>query len=136
MLMKNRNIISALIGLVGAVSNGGKTENTDYIIKTALMSEDTDEIVEQIREEKYVISPNCKSCASPCGNTSDYDMAKFDEEPQNIKQLKEKLIDELVSYAKSNDEIRPVTYKALAYIGYDLAEQSYLDLLEELRKAK
>lgn len=46
MLIKNRNIISALIGLVGAVSNGGKTENTDYIIKIALASEDTDEMAE------------------------------------------------------------------------------------------
>lgn len=34
MLMKNKNIISALIGLMGAVSNGGKAE--------------------KIREEKYI----------------------------------------------------------------------------------
>lgn len=41
-----------------------------------------------------------------------------------------------VSLVRHCVEIHPVADKALAYIGYDLAEQAYLELPEELRKAK
>ena len=36
--MKGEQIISALIGLAGAVSNNGKSENTDEVVRTALLS--------------------------------------------------------------------------------------------------
>ncbi len=36
MKMQGDSIISALIGLVGAVSNNGKTEQTDSVIREAL----------------------------------------------------------------------------------------------------
>ena len=37
--MKKAKIVSALIGLAGAVSNNGTTENTDAVIEKALLSE-------------------------------------------------------------------------------------------------
>lgn len=37
--MTGDRIISALIGLVGAVSNNGKTEQTDVVVREALYTE-------------------------------------------------------------------------------------------------
>ena len=37
MKMQGDSIISALIGLVGAVSNNGKTEQTDSVIREAFL---------------------------------------------------------------------------------------------------
>ena len=37
MKMQGDSIISALIGLVGAVSNNGKTEKTDSVIREAFL---------------------------------------------------------------------------------------------------
>ena len=37
MKMQGDSIISALIGLVGAVSNNGKTEQTDRVIREAFL---------------------------------------------------------------------------------------------------
>ena len=59
--MNNKKILCGLIGLVGAVSNNEKTADTDNIIITALLSEDSEEIIDKIHREKYQISPNCKT---------------------------------------------------------------------------
>ena len=77
----NEKIISALVGLAGVVGNNGKTKHTDSIVMNALLNcyspADEDAIVTAIRKDKYTISPNCETCPTPCGNTSDYDMTKF-----------------------------------------------------------
>jgi hypothetical protein len=104
--MNNKRILSALIGLAGAVGNNGKTEHTDAIVRAALLAVDSDAQIELIHREKYAISPNCETCQFPCGNTSDYDMEKFDQ----------------------------AVYKAISYLGYDLNQESYEILLEELKK--
>ena len=48
MKMQGDSIISALIGLVGAVSNNGKTEQTDSVIREACFAADT-HAVESLR---------------------------------------------------------------------------------------
>ena len=50
--MIKKKILSALIGLAGAVSNNGKTEHTDRVVITALLSEDSEEAVAAIHKEK------------------------------------------------------------------------------------
>ena len=64
--MNNKKILCGLIGLVGAVSNNQKTDNTDSIIITALLSEDSEDAIAKIHREKYLISPNCETCQTPC----------------------------------------------------------------------
>lgn len=131
--MENLKNIAALIGLVGAVNNNGKTENTDNIVREALSSVDSDEIINRIHEEKYIISPNCRNCTSPCGNTSDYDLDKLNNNTLEIKQLKFKVIDELVNVMnKVSGEIPDVVYKAISYLGYDMVPESYIKLIDEL----
>ena len=56
MKMQGDSIISALIGLVGAVSNNGKTEQTDRVIREAFLclkdAGSEEEIVQKIHAEK------------------------------------------------------------------------------------
>lgn len=140
----NPKIISALVGLSGACGNNGKTEYTDSIVMNALLncysSDNEDAIISAIKEEKYTISPNCKTCPTPCGNTSDYDMEKF---LQNIelKAIKEELIKETVSlvtrlHNSGTTELPEEIYKAISYFGYELSIDSYKKLIDALKQTE
>ena len=133
----NRDILSALIGLVGAVNNNGKTKQTDALVREALVSDNDFSIVEKIRCEKYAISPNCEICQSPCGNTSDYPPEKYELWSKEQREIRKRIITEAKRIAINTDEgkdLPDVVYKAIAYVGYDLYKESYTKILEELRK--
>ena len=97
-----------------------------------------DEIVAEIIKEKYAISPNCETCPTPCGNTSDYDMAKFIHNLE-LKTVKEELIAETVALATRinnsvKTELPEAIYKAISFFGYELSVDSYKNLINTLRK--
>lgn len=79
--MQGEKVISALIGLTGAVANNGKTEHTDQVVREAVLqlsdSSREAELVEKIHTEKHRIAPDCATCTHPCGNTSDYEIEKL-----------------------------------------------------------
>jgi len=130
----NKNVISALIGLVGAISNNGKSESTDSVIRSALLN-CTDDEIKKIHQEKFKISPDCASCKSPCGNTSDYPVELMDKWPTEQRNLKEQIMAEIIRIAKNTDsdsELPEIILKAIAYIGYDLEDDAYIKLLEEM----
>lgn len=132
----DKKILSALIGLTGAIGNNSKTKNTDKVVKAAILATDPENWVEELHKEKFTISPNCRTCKSPCGNTSDYELEKFDQWTSRQSQLKEQIMDELQRIAKIIDEgkeLPDVIYRAISYIGYDLQEDTYLKLLEEMK---
>lgn len=142
-------IISALIGLVGAVSNNDKTDETDKIIKKALMSikngENEDSVVDMIHKEKFTIAPDCATCLNPCGNTSDYDIEKLKNAPEDVRNAKLNLINALCEMAVSlkydelsddviSDNVMPDdAYRAIAYLGYDLAVESYDEITDKIK---
>lgn len=134
-------IISALIGLVGAVSNNDKTDETDKIIKKALMSikngENEDSVVDMIHKEKFTIAPDCATCLNPCGNTSDYDVDKLKNEPDNVHNAKLNLINALCEMAASSKEdmLSDDAYRGIAYLGYELAVESYNEITDKIRNA-
>lgn len=133
----NKDILSALIGLVGAANNNGKTGQTDVIVREAFVSDGEDSLVEKIHGEKYAISPNCETCQSPCGNTSDYPSEKYEQWSKELKEIKEQIIAEAKRIAENIDEgkaLPDIVYRAIAYVGYDLNYESYTKLLEDLRK--
>lgn len=133
----DKKILSALIGLTGAIGNNSKTENTDKIVKAAILATDPEGWVEKLHNEKYAISPNCKTCKSPCGNTSDYELEKIDQWTSSQRQLKEQVMVELQKIAAKIDEgneLPDIIYRAISYMGYDLQEETYLKLLEEMRE--
>ena len=128
-------ILSALIGLCGAVSNNGKTENTDRVVLEAILSKEPEEAVRRIHEEKYKISPDCASCPVPCGNTSDGDLSRWNEAPENVRKQKEEVMaalermafamEEAMTKATAEDPcgnrkltVPDVVYRAISWLGY------------------
>ena len=143
----DKRIISVLIGLVGACSNGVPTKNTDPLLIKALAFEplsdsdsEIENLIKEIRTEKDIISPSCAACASPCGNTSDYDLGRLDGAPEEIRGIKEEILAELHRISKEVEELYDkdieLLYKALSYIGYDLEKEPLDNLLNELKKIK
>ena len=137
----NEKIISALVGLAGAIGNKGKTEYTDLVVMKALLncysSDNEDEIVAAIKKDKYTISPNCETCPTPCGNTSDYDMEKFLQN-QEFKSIKEELIAEVVALTtrlnkSGKTKLPEEIYKAISYFAYELSVDSYKNLINTLK---
>ena len=130
-----RKTLSTLIGLVGAESNNGKTEDTDAIVRQALLRMHEEDWSERIREEKFRIAPNCATCSAPCGNTSDYPMEKFESWSADQRAIREQVIGELQRIAAAEGDTLPeIVYRAIAYIGYDLEEDAYQRLLEDMKK--
>ena len=72
MKMQGDSIISALIGLVGAVSNNGKTEQTDSVIREAFLclkdADSEEEMVQKIHAEKFIIAPEDYRGRDPDGS--------------------------------------------------------------------
>lgn len=149
--MEEDKIISALIGLVGACNNNSKTENTDNVLIKALAvsvlcKESNDEslsgIIDEIYLEKNAVAPNCAGCASPCGNTSDYDMSRMYEVEPEIRNIKLKLLSKcqnLAAYAyRSREQKEKVQldcvlfYKILSCISYDTGKEQLLEYLGEV----
>lgn len=142
----DKKVLSALIGLVGAINSNGKTEYTDNVVRDAVLgSAASDEkklqdcqhdMVEKIHREKFKIAPNCATCQSPCGNTSDYPFEKYDEWSPEQRRIKELILGEaerIVRYMQAGQELPEIVYKAIAYVSYDLRIESYEKLLEEMK---
>ena len=144
--MQKDNIIGVLIGLVGACENNPKTENTDKLILTALASNESDDakIIEQLRTEKNIISPGCATCATLCGNTSDYNMNRIYNAQLSLRDLKQQVLAEIRQLATDflqsgvtlTDESMSIFYKSLSYVSYELKEQTLLELLTEIQQTK
>ena len=145
--MQQDSIISVLIGLVGACNNNAKTENTDRLILTALAAPDGSnetQLIERLRAEKNIIAPDCVTCATPCGNTTDYDVSRIYNAEPNIRDLKLRVLAEIRQLAASflqngvmpTDENTAIFYKSLSYVSYDLQEQTLLELLTEIQRTK
>ncbi len=130
--MRQEKVIGALIGLAGAVNNNGKTDNTDDVIREALLSACEEEAVRRIHREKFIISPDCETCAFPCGNTSDADITRFQREGADILRLKEAIVEELIRLAGQGC-VPEAAYKAISYLGYEMTADTYREILEELK---
>ena len=145
--MQQDNVISALIGLVGACNNKPKTENTNGLVLSVLASSSDDsetDLIEQIRAEKNVIAPGCATCATPCGNTSDYNMSRIYNAEPTLRDLKLQALAEIRQLATNflqkgaslTDENTHIFYKALSYVSYDVSEQTLNALIEEIQQTK
>ena len=136
MKMRGDSIISALIGLVGAVSNNGKTEQTDSVIREAFLrltdGDSEEETVQKIHAEKFTIAPDCTTCLNPCGNTSDYDMAQFYAADAKIITAKKNLIEAIREKLSASETVPEAVYQGIAYLGYDLELEAYAQLQEKI----
>ena len=103
-----------------------KTKNTDTIILDCLQHlrnhTVTQDLIDLVHKEKDKISPSCKTCIHPCGNTSDYDMSL-------INDKKKELMNQILNLSDMN-----FIYRGLCYLGFDI-DDSYIDeLIEEVKK--
>lgn len=136
MKMQGDSIISALIGLVGAVSNNGKTEQTDSVIREAFLClTDTgseEEMVQKIHAEKFSIVPDCATCLNPCGNTSDYNMTQFYSADAKIIAAKRDMIETICKKIGLSENVPEDVYQGIAYLGYDLEPEAYTQIQQKI----
>ena len=136
MKMQGDSIISALIGLVGAVSNNGKTEQTDRVIREAFLclkdAGSEEEIVQKIHAEKFIIAPDCATCLNPCGNTSDYDMTQFYAADAKVITAKRDLTEAICKKMSLSENVPEDVYQGIAYLGYDLEPEAYTQIQQKI----
>lgn len=136
--MTGDKVIGALIGLVGAVSNNGRTEQTDEVIREAFLHlrepDREEEMVKQIHEVKNEIAPDCAVCKNPCGNTSDYDMTQFYAADEKVIAAKQELIETICGVMEEAGEITDSVYRGIAYLGYPVQPEECEELQQDIRK--
>ena len=93
-----------------------------YKVDKSSSSKITQDLIDLVHKEKDKISPSCKTCTHPCGNTSDYDMSL-------INDKKKELMNQILNLSDMN-----FIYRGLCYLGFDI-DDSYIDeLIEEGKK--
>ena len=144
-------LTGALIGLAKSCGNNPKTEDTTGILIEGLFititnvnfnDETLREMIAKVRAEKQRIVPNCATCASPCGNTSDYEMKELWNANEDIRSLKSLIlfgIRGMAAYAYhaavlgyQDDEVNDFFYKALSILGYDMDMEQLLPVVLEV----
>lgn len=147
-----KELIGALIGLAKTCSNNPKTENTDQVIIEGLVAVHTQSFgeemlkkkLEKVRQEKHIIAPNCSTCASPCGNTSEYNLDLWNAEDEQYRILKEEILQELLKTAvkfyqalmlgKEVSARTEIFYKTLEMVTYDFDVPTLEELKTEIQR--
>ncbi len=118
---------SALIGLAKTVDSNPKTNQTDNLIKESMNKIKnhcvTQEDINLIHNEKDTISPGCKTCIHPCGNTDDYNMALINNKKRELMKL--------IPYL---DNINLI-YRGLCYLGFDIDDSYIQSLIDEIKNS-
>lgn len=146
-------LTGALIGLARACSNNPGTDKTDSLILEGLFTTITNvnfndetlrSLIGRVRAEKAAIVPGCAGCASPCGNTDDYDMDRLWNAQEDIRSLKSLLlfgIRGMAAYAYHAEvlgyrsgEVNAFFYKALSVLAEDWGMEELLPVVMETGK--
>ena len=145
-------LIGALVGLSRATDGGMQAtpevwqlmiEGLSTTVTNVNFNEKTiREMIGRVRAEKTRLAPDCSSCASPCGRTSDYDMSLLWNAEENIRNLKSLIlfgVRGMAAYAHhamvlgyTDDEINRFFGKALFAIGEDWGMEELLPVVMEV----
>lgn len=149
-----KELLGALIALAKTSNNNPKTEHTDRILIEGLVAIKTQSFEEEMlkkkltmaRQEKHVISPNCSTCASPCGNTSEYDIDLWKEEEEICQEIKAEMIGEILGMAqlvyqamllkRDMSENMDIFYKVLEIVTYDFEVEDLRAVQQEIEESK
>jgi len=93
-------LLGALVGLARATTSEPKTDDTDEVLNAGLRlaaqpdapEERLQRMLAIVQTEKHRVAPGCATCAMPCGNTSNYDLARLWGAPAEICALKVRLL--------------------------------------------
>ena len=138
-------LTGALVGLARTCVSNEKTPDTDRLLLAGLaatMGEDPEELqgwVNRIREEKHRVAPNCAFCAAPCGNTSDYDLARLWNAEPAVRDAKIQMLAGLRQLAAliqtaASEELELI-YRALYLLAEDWEAEELLSVAGELKAA-
>ena len=132
-------LLGAMIGLVRAVSKNGKTENTDKLLASGIEAiragKETSALCEAIREEKFMVVPNCRYCAMPCGSTADADMESIWNAREAVFEAKEANLECLLrsEWSAEREDKLYFLHKGLFILGEDESPEGLLSVLEEMK---
>ena len=126
-------LLGALVGLARATTSEPKTDDTDDVLNAGLRlaaqpdapAEKLQRMLTIVRTEKHRVAPNCASCAMPCGNTAEYDLARLWNAPPAIRELKLQMLSAAVRLAQSrpSGEAQTAVYQVLFTLAEDWDEE-------------
>ena len=138
-------LLGALVGLARSTVNEPKTEDTDRVLASGLcLASNPDAAPDAlrrmtaiVREEKHRVAPNCATCAMPCGNTSDYDMTRLWNAPEDVRTLKLRILNSLFRLAQGrpSEEMVPVIDQGLFVLAEDWDGELLLPIAERAEAA-
>lgn len=126
-------LIGALVGLARATVNEPKTDDTDRVLREGLLmaarpaagEAELDRMKAIVQAEKHCVAPNCATCAMPCGNTDDYDMARLWAAPAEVRALKLRVLNSVVLLAAAphSEQTQKVIDEGLFALAEDWGSQ-------------
>ncbi len=141
-------LLGALMGLTRAIEGNEDlvTPETRDLIAEGLRSaapereisaDALQELVDRVHREKFRIVPSCEFCASPCGNTSDYDMARLYAAPAEVRRVKEELLGGLFALAEHPAPDAAAFFcQVLSNLTYDMEAEDFSFLVQRMEKQK
>ena len=133
-------LLGALIGLARATTSEPKTEDTDEVLNAGLrLAAQADAPEEKLRRmlsivqtEKHRVAPNCATCAMPCGNTADYDLARLWNAPEAIRGLKLQMLSAAFKLAQKRPvgDAQTAVYQVLFTLAEDWDEALLLPVAQ------
>lgn len=141
-------LTGALIGLARAADTNEPTASTHRAVIEGLFTtltnvnfneETVRRQIDMVRREKAALTPNCNTCASPCGRTDEYDMNLLWEANEDIRSLKSLILFGLrgmAAYAYhamvlgyTDEEVNRFFYEGLFAIGEDWGMEELLPIV-------
>ena len=141
-------LTGALIGLARAADTNEPTASTHRAVIEGLFTtltnvnfneETVRRQIDIVRREKAALTPNCNTCASPCGRTDEYDMNLLWEANEDIRSLKSLILFGLrgmAAYAYhamvlgyTDEEVNRFFYEGLFAIGEDWGMEELLPIV-------
>lgn len=131
-------LIGSLIGLIRSVDAAQEIpERVQTLVQRGLSAsvtsdcEQQEELLRQIRAEKFRLAPDCSICPNPCGRHDDYDLQELQAAPENIRSLKFRLLFLLQAAAIRHPEQKAHLIPALFQIGEDIDCNTLLPYVTE-----
>ena len=137
-------LLGALVGLARSTSSEPKTENTDAVLNAGLRlaaqpdapAETLQRMLDITRAEKHAVAPNCATCAMPCGNTNDYDLARLWAAPETIRTLKLQMLSAAFALAQKRpqEQAQTAVYQLLFTLAEDWDAELLLPVVQHAQK--
>lgn len=135
-------LIGSLIGLIRSVDTAQEIPAqvqtlAQQGLAVSALSDDIhlsqqEELLRQIRVEKFRLVPDCSVCPNPCGRHDDYDMQRLWSAPNDIRSLKLRLLALLQVLAVRHPEQTICLIPALFQIGEDIDCDNLLPYVTEM----